>query len=102
MVVRDACDRLGIHHADPFGGDVDINSVTWEATRYSKIQPIDNDVRERFIQWATEKHNIFSLGRFATWRPGLLMDDLVEDIKLIDRWISKSNMYAVTSHAARK
>jgi hypothetical protein len=53
--------------------------------RYAKILPIDDNERKRFIIWATEKHNIYSLGRFATWRPGLLLDDVVNDIKVIRR-----------------
>ena len=52
---------------------------------YAKILPIPEETRKRFILWATERHNIYSLGRFATWRPGLLMDDLVNDIRVIQR-----------------
>src|SRR5580765_7012627 len=54
-----------------------IDSVEVHKQTYAKIQPIDNDVRKHFIWWATDKYNIYSLGRFATWRPGLLLDDLV-------------------------
>jgi hypothetical protein len=53
--------------------------------RYAKIKPIDDGLRKRFILWATEKHNIYSLGRFATWRPGLLLDDVVNDIRVIQK-----------------
>lgn len=54
---------------------------------YSKVMPIAEEIRRDFLHWATDRHNIYSLGRFATWRPGLLLDDLVKDIRLIDRWI---------------
>lgn len=60
---------------------------------YSKIEPIDDDQRKRFISWATDQRNIYALGRFATWRPGLLLDDLVNDIKRIEQWIVKNNNY---------
>lgn len=40
-----------------------------------------------FMHWATVNHNVYSLGRFATWRAGLLLDDLVQDVQKIDRWI---------------
>lgn len=63
--------------------------------QYSKIEPIDDDKRKRFMAWATDQHNIYSLGRFATWRPGLLLDDLVNDVKRIEQWIVKSNNYDV-------
>lgn len=53
---------------------------------YAKIAPIDNGERKRFLAWATDNFNIYSLGRFATWRPGLMLDDLVHDIRLIERW----------------
>ena len=53
--------------------------------KYAKILPIDNRERKRFIAWATDTHNIYSLGRFATWRPGLLLDDLVHDVRVIQR-----------------
>lgn len=52
---------------------------------YAKIVPIDEGLRRRFIMWASTEHNIYSLGRFATWRPGLLLDDLVNDVRVIQR-----------------
>ena len=62
---------------------------------YQKIAPIDDDERKQFIYWATDQHGIFSLGRFATWRPNLLLDDLVHDIALIDQWLYRTNRYAI-------
>ena len=35
--------------------------------------------------WASEKFGIYSFGRFATWRPGLLLDDLIHDLTVIRR-----------------
>lgn len=58
--------------------------------KYAKILPINDDERKHFIMWATEKFGIYSLGRFATWRPGLLLDDLVNDVRVIQRMINKS------------
>lgn len=63
--------------------------------QYGKIEPIDDDKRKRFMAWATDQRKIYSLGRFATWRPGLLLDDLVNDVKRIEQWIVKSNNYDV-------
>lgn len=61
--------------------------------RYAKIQPIEDGERKRFLAWATDEYNIYSLGRFATWRPGLQLDDLIQDVRLIERWIK--NKYEV-------
>ena len=63
-------------------------------SRYAKIVPIDEMERTAFQHWATDNFNIFSLGRFATWRPGLLLDDLVNDVRKIDRWITQGK-YAI-------
>lgn len=60
--------------------------------QYAKILPIDDTVRKRFILWASEEHNIYSLGRFATWRPSLLLDDLVKDVRVIAK-IASSGSY---------
>lgn len=66
--------------------------------QYSKILPIDENVRKEFLHWATDEFGIYSLGRFATWRPGLLLDDLVKDIRLIEGWINGPNKYAIKRH----
>lgn len=65
---------------------------------YAKIAPIPDDIRKAFMYHATDKYNIFSLGRYATWRPGLLLDDLVKDIRLIDGWIRERSRYNVAAH----
>ncbi len=65
-------------------------SVNFRQQKFMKILPIDEDIRKKFILWATDKFNIYSLGRFATWRPGLLLDDLINDIRVIQK-ISQPN-----------
>ena len=55
--------------------------------KYAKILPIPEEKRKHFVRWATENHNIYSLGRYATWRPKLLLDDVVQDVRLITRMI---------------
>jgi hypothetical protein len=57
---------------------------------YNKILPIKEETRKEFMFWATKNYDIYSLGRYATWRPGLLLDDLVKDIRLIDGWVGRS------------
>ncbi len=52
---------------------------------YMKILPVDETIRRSFIIWASEKHQIYSLGRFATWRTNLLLDDVVNDVRVIQK-----------------
>jgi hypothetical protein len=66
-----------------------IDKVTTKKQQYAKIQPIDDDLRREFQHWATDNYGIFSLGRFATWRPQTQLDDLVQDIRRIEGWINK-------------
>ena len=72
--------------------------------RYAKIAPIDEDDRKNFIYWASvELGRCYQLGRYATWRPRLLLDDLVKDVRLIEGWMtSKSSTYTLhLQHTAR-
>lgn len=53
--------------------------------KYAKIIPVPETERREFIYWAsTLQGRAYSLGRFATWRPGLLVDDLPRDIRFIE------------------
>lgn len=70
--------------------------VTSHPAKYQKISDLDTAGREsmkRFMMWLSEKHQIFSLGRFATWRPKLLLDDLVNDVRVIGRLIDGQSHY---------
>jgi hypothetical protein len=83
--IDDALKMLGMesnHYSD----------VSVKKQPYAKILPIDEGERRRFIVWASDTYNIYSLGRFATWRPGLLMDDVVDDVRKIRR-IMKHGSY---------
>jgi hypothetical protein len=78
-LTKQACEYLGF---DPN----DVHSITEHRQRYQKLVAIPEPTRKNFMFWATDKYNIFSLGRFATWRPNLLLDDLVNDIRKIETW----------------
>jgi hypothetical protein len=60
---------------------------------YGKIVPIDEYERQKFILWATDNWNIYSLGRYATWRQ-ILLDDVMKDIGVITKFIEQRNNYA--------
>ncbi len=79
------------------GADRIVGVPEVKAQRYAKMLPVDDDARKRFMLWATEHHNIYSFGRFATWRPALLMDDLINDLRVIQR-LARGE----TSYDARK
>lgn len=85
-----ACTLCGINN-----NKISTDSIVVKEQRYAKINQIDDDIRKDFIFWATDNFGIFSLGRFATWRPGLLLDDLIKDIRLIDKWMDKKDRYAI-------
>lgn len=71
-------------------GNVHWSSIQKHRQTYAKILPIDETIRRDFIVWASEEHNVWSLGRFATWRPGLLLDDLVQDVRVIQKLVRRS------------
>lgn len=90
-----------IHYGKKFGIAFDeISNVQYHKMKYAKILPIDEDIRKDFMHWATSNFNIYSLGRFATWRPGLLLDDLVKDVSLIQGWVMKGGKYNAAKHWA--
>lgn len=94
--VSDALEMLGFSHPSLFGEPV----LTMQP--YSKILPISEVERRRFIHWASSvAGKAYQLGRYATWRPGLLVDDLVKDIRLIDHWIREGD-YSINIHEAGK
>lgn len=60
--------------------------------KFGKILPIDENQRRGFILSTTDSHGIYSLGRFATWRQ-ILLDDVVKDISIIDKFIRLRDGY---------
>lgn len=80
---------------EDFGlGAFDVSNVSMKDQPYAKILSIPEDVRKRFIMWASDRYDIYSLGRFATWRPGLMLDDIVNDVRVIHRMIETGDKSA--------
>ena len=67
--------------------------------KYGKIAPITDAVRKQLLFQLTHEHNIYSLGRFATWR-NILLDDVVDDINVIKKLLKANNAYDVRRAAA--
>lgn len=57
--------------------------------QYGKIVPIADNDRKRLLFDLTQKHGIYSLGRFATWR-NILLDDVVKDIHAIKKMMNST------------
>ena len=57
--------------------------------KYGKIVDLPREVREAVLHELSNKYNIFSVGRFATWR-NILLDDVVNDIYTVDRLVRSS------------
>lgn len=55
-----------------------------------KIMEFDTQQRKDIIYKLTKDHNVYSLGRFATWR-NIIMDDVYKDIEVIKSIINKSH-----------
>lgn len=54
---------------------------------FGKMLPISEEMRQEFIYTMTREYGIYSLGRFATWRP-LLLDDLCKDVRVITKLLN--------------
>jgi hypothetical protein len=66
---------------------------------FGKIAPIDDALRKQLLFRLTHEHNVFSLGRFATWR-NILLDDVVDDIVQVKRLLKSSSAYDLRRAAA--
>lgn len=67
--------------------DAMIRDMQFKKQKYFKILPINDAERHHFMKWASVNHNVYSLGRYACWRPKLLLDDLVKDVRIIEGWM---------------
>jgi len=82
----------------------DIETFEWRRQAFSKIAPIEESARRRFIHWASSvTGKAWQVGRFAIWKPGLLLDDLVGDIRLVSGWMtSETPDYDAEMHQHRR
>lgn len=67
--------------------------------RFGKIAEIDPALRKNLLFRLTHEHDIYSLGRFATWR-NVLLDDVVHDIDVIKRLMRSGAKYDLKRAAA--
>lgn len=59
---------------------------------YGKIAPIDERLRKEFIHRLSTEADVYSVGRFATWR-NILLDDVVKDLRIVKSMIEQNDTY---------
>jgi hypothetical protein len=94
-VLKDVLRDFGIS-----ASDVSRTNIVVTRQEYGKLMPVPDEDRKAFILAMTSEYRVWSLGRFATWRQ-LLLDDVVEDIRFIDRAILTRDHYARHLHSSR-
>lgn len=86
------------HHVNQVLADFGLGDQTsFEMTNakrqeYGKLLPISDVQRQTFILAMTDEYNLYSIGRFATWRQ-ILLDDVVDDVRHVERLITQRNAY---------
>lgn len=85
-------DAFGLHL-------LQIDTIDETKQQFGKIAPIDDAWRKNFILRASTQHNIYSVGRFATWK-NILLDDVVQDLSVVKRLI-KMGLYQQTKEASK-
>ena len=93
--MRACMDEFGISYTRQTSLNLhdDISTAGIMMQKYGKLLPIDEDIRKEFILAMSDKYQIYSLGRFATWRQ-ILMDDIVDDVKIIEKFITQRDGYS--------
>ena len=59
---------------------------------FGKVDELEPALRKSILFELTSKFNVYSLGRFATWR-NILLDDVVDDIAVIKRLLNSESKY---------
>lgn len=78
------CAAFGLNAVD------DLTEIERVDQRYGKIIELPRESREAILHELTRDFNVFSIGRFATWR-NILLDDVVKDIEVVQRLMAASS-----------
>jgi hypothetical protein len=93
--LSDVLDSFGLRPAD-----VQLIEIGHKQ-RFGKIAPVNDEMRRNFIYRTTIDHNVYSLGRFATWR-NIILDDVIDDIAIIKRLMTTGHYGASLHHSNSK
>jgi hypothetical protein len=75
---------------EAFGlGDYYLQPLDAVDQRYGKIVDLPRDQKEAIMYELAREFNVFSIGRFATWR-NILLDDVINDINVVERLMAAS------------
>lgn len=80
--------------------DIALEEVEKVDQKYGKIVDIPKDLRHALLLQLTMDLNVFSVGRFATWR-NILLDDVAHDLVEVEKLI-KANNYQKFAYIANK
>ena len=70
----------------------ELTDVRLTRQEYGKLLATDDAARRNFIVQMTDRFNVYSVGRFATWRQ-ILLDDVVNDCAVVNRFITERSAY---------
>jgi len=70
----------------------ELSDVNTKEQRFGKITAVDDSFRRSIIMELTQRFNVYSIGRFATWNPAVKADDVVNDLKRIEKLINLSEV----------
>lgn len=79
---------------------IDSTALAIQKQKYGKIVPIADRTRKDIMLAMTMSKNVYSLGRFATWR-NILLDDLIKDIEAIKTLMGSSTYNRFLSGAGK-
>lgn len=80
--IIDVCDAFGLYEDE-------LEEIDRVDQKYGKITDIPRTNREAILYELTRDYNVFSVGRFATWR-NILLDDVVRDVAIVKRLMAAS------------
>jgi hypothetical protein len=78
-----------------------LGNIRFSRQEYGKLLDIDTRARQEFVLAMTDDYNIYSVGRFATWRQ-LLLDDVVDDVRVVSRMITDRSAYIRRLYSSTK
>jgi hypothetical protein len=85
-------DTFGLHGHE-------IEPIESTSQRFGKIAPIDDQWRKDFIYRVSNEFDIFSVGRYATWR-NILLDDVLNDIYVVKK-LMNAGVYERSKHNSK-
>lgn len=77
--------------------EADCEPIEKVKQNFGKIARIPEEWRKSFIFELSRQHNVYSLGRFGTWR-NILLDDIISDISVLKKLMGTSS-YDLARHS---